>query len=384
MKNFVYQNPVKIYFGEGQIANIAQEIPKKKKVLITYGGGSIKKNGVYAQIVNALKNHDYMEFGGIEPNPEYKTLMRAVELIRKNNIEYILAAGGGSVIDGTKFIAAAVNFKGDPWDILSKNAKIKTAIPFGTVLTLPATASEMNCGAVVSRREGNDKLFFVDPKVFPKFSILDPTTTYSLPKDQTCNGIVDIFVHVTEQYLTYEVNSPLQDRFAEGILRTLIEETPKVLQNPNDYNARANIMWCSTMALNGIIVAGVLEDWATHRIGHELTACFDIAHGPSLALIHPALLTVMKKLKKDKLDIYAKNIWNIDAKSSKDPAAAAIAKTKEFFSSIGMKTRLRDVNIGVDKFPRILEQLKRHGYTNLGEKGNITLEVVEKILKEAE
>lgn len=272
MENFSFYNPVKILFGKGQIANIAQEIPANAKILITYGGGSIKSNGVYDQVKTALAGRNFLEFGGIEANPHLETLLKAVELIRSQGIDFLLAVGGGSVLDGTKFIAAAVPFEGDPWDILAKQAPVKAALPIGTVLTLPATGSEMNTNSVVTKWETQEKLFFASPLVFPKFSVLDPETTFSLPPRQIGNGIVDAFTHVMEQYLTYPANAPLQDRWAESILQTLIEEGPKTLANPDDYASRANVVWSATLALNGLIGAGVPQDWTTHMIGHELTA----------------------------------------------------------------------------------------------------------------
>lgn len=275
MYNFEYKNPVKILFGKGQITKLGNELQKNKKIMLTYGGGSIFNNGVYQQVKAAVKGMDIIEFGGIEPNPRYETLMKAVEIVRAEKIDYLLAVGGGSVLDGTKFIAAAVLFEGnDPWDILAKSDQtiVKNALPIGAVLTLPATGSEMNGNAVITRAETQEKLAFSSPAVMPQFSVLDPEVIFSLPEKQVANGIVDAFIHVIEQYLTFPVNSPIQDRFAESILLTLIDEGPKVLANRTDYDAAANFMWSATMALNGLIGIGVPQDWATHMIGHELTA----------------------------------------------------------------------------------------------------------------
>lgn len=383
MLNFTFYNPVKIIFGKGQIEKVAAEISLDKKILITYGGGSIKKNGVYDQVMNALSKHTVFEFGGIEPNPEYETLMQAVRMARAKKIDFILSVGGGSIIDGTKFIAAAIPFKGEPWNILSEHAPIETAIPFGVVLTLPATGSEMNNGAVISRRELGDKLVFSSPNVFPRFSILDPETTYSLSPRQTSNGIVDAFIHIVEQYITYPVNTPVQDGFAEALLRTLIEEGPKVLQEPNDYNARANVMLCATMALNGLIGAGVPQDWATHMIGHEITAKYGIDHGRTLAAIFPAVMDVRRQEKREKILQYAKNVWGLGEGSEADRIEQAITKTREFFKSLGVKTRLRDYDVTAEGIENILSQLKRHNMTKLGEKGDINLEVSRKILTAA-
>ena len=268
MLNFEYWNPVKMIFGKGQIAKLSAEIPKNRRILMIYGGGSIKKNEVYDQVKTALKDYTVLEFGGIEPNPHYETLMKAVEMVKAEKIDFLLAVGGGSVLDGTKFIAMGACCEGDPWDIWTRKTSMNQAISLASVLTLPATGSEMNCGSVVTKFETREKLGFGHPLLFPQFSILDPETTYSLPPQQTANGIIDAFVHVVEQYITPEVNSPLQDRIAEGILLTLIEEGPKALQDPTNYDVRANIMWCATMALNGVFNVGMPEDWEMHFICH--------------------------------------------------------------------------------------------------------------------
>ena len=303
MLNFSYCNPVNIVFGKETISELSHLVPPGVKVMMTYGGGSIFKNGVYDQVKKALSRFTVVEFGGIEPNPHYETCMKAVEIARKEKVGFLLAVGGGSVLDGTKFIAAAIKWTaGDPWKILQDHSiRLAEAVPLGSVITLPATGSEMNCGAVITRAEAKDKLFFGDPLVYPKFSIIDPQVTYSLPTKQTVNGIVDTFVHVMEQYMTYNVNSPLQDHLAEGIIRTLIEESPKVLANPNDYDARANLFWASTLGLNGLIACGVPQDWATHMIGHELTAAYGLDHGVTLAIVMPELWRFKLADKKEKL-----------------------------------------------------------------------------------
>lgn len=380
MLNFSFYNPVRIHFGQNTITKLSDEIPPQKRILITYGGGSIKKNGVYAQVITALKGFTVFEFAGIEPNPKYETLMQAVDIIKQNNIDYILAIGGGSVIDGTKFIAAASCFDGDPWDILAKQAPIKEALPFGCVLTIPAAGSEMNAAAVISRESTKEKLFFINPIVFPKFAILDPTVTFSLPVNQTANGIIDIFVHVAEQYLTYSVNAALQDRFAESILLTLIAEAPKVMQNPKDYEARANIMWSSTLALNGLIGAGVPQDWTTHMIGHELTAKFGLDHGVTLAIILPSLLQIKREQKNSKLIQYAERVWNITTGTNAEKIDLAIAKTRDFFEGLGVKTKLSAYGITAAAISDILKQLEQHGMTALGEHQDIDLKTSEKIL----
>lgn len=384
MQNFIFHNPVKIYFGKGEIIQLKNTISSKdRRILLTYGGGSIKKNGVYDQVKAALSGYTIVEFAGIEPNPCYETLMQAVTVIKENNLDFILAVGGGSVVDGTKFIAAAACFSGEPWDILTKHAAIERAIPFGCVLTLPGTGSEMNCGSVISRKNTEDKLVFGHPLVFPQFSILDPTTTFSLPPNQTANGIVDAFIHVTEQYLTYPANSPLQDRIAEGILLTLIEEAPKVMHNPEDYNARSNIMWCATLALNGLIACGVSEDWATHLIGHWLTAGFGLAHAETLAIILPNVLNIKREQKREKLLQYAARIWNLVNPDPEERIDAAIFKTREFFESLGIKTHLSDYKIGEEAIVFVTKKLKEHGQNALGEHQDISIEISEKIVRES-
>lgn len=380
MDNFVFYNPVKILFGKGQIANIAAEIPADAKILITYGGGSIKSNGVFDQVKSALAGRNVTEFGGIEPNPHLETLLKAVELIRKEGIDFLLAVGGGSVVDGTKFIAAAVPFVGDPWDILAKNAPVTAAVPFGAVLTLPATGSEMNTSSVVTKWETQEKLFFSSPLVFPRFSVLDPETTFSLPPRQIGNGIVDAFTHVMEQYLTYPVNAPLQDRWAESILQTLIEEGPKTLANPTDYDARANLVWAATLALNGLIGAGVPQDWATHMIGHELTALHGLDHGQTLAIVLPSTLSIRRDRKWQKLLQYAERVWKIVDGSEEERVNEAIAKTRDFFESVGVRTHLSDYGVGLDTIPVILERFEKRGFVALGEHQDVNPEIVEKIL----
>ncbi|MEH2076670.1 MAG: iron-containing alcohol dehydrogenase [Nostoc sp.] len=380
MKNFVFYNPVKILFGKGQIANIAAEIPADAKILITYGGGSIKTNGVYDQVKSALSGRNVVEFGGIEPNPHLETLLKAVEIVRNEGIDFLLAVGGGSVLDGTKFIAAAVPFVGDAWDILAKNAPVKAAVPFGTVLTLPATGSEMNTNSVVTKWETQEKLPFSSPLVFPRFSVLDPESTFSLPVRQISNGIVDAYTHVMEQYLTYPVNAPLQDQMAESILKTLIEEGPKTLANPQDYDARANVMWSATLALNGLIGVGVPQDWATHMIGHELTALHGLDHAQTLAIVLPSTLTIKRDRKWQKLLQYAQRVWGIIDGSEEERVTEAIAKTRHFFESVGVRTRLSDYGVGLDTIPVIIERFEKRGTVALGEYKDVNSQVVEQIL----
>jgi len=383
MNNFQFVNPTKIIFGKDEIKKLTKEIPSGSKVLLIYGGGSIKKFGLLDKVKNILKDYELGEFGGIEPNPTYETLMKAVELIRKEKYDFLLAVGGGSVIDGTKFIAAAVPFTSDdPWKLIVEQLPIKKALPFGTVLTLPATGSEMNNGAVVTRKAINAKLPFRNPALFPKFSILDPVYTYTLPKKQIANGVIDAFIHIMEQYMTYPVAGKVQDRFAEGLLLTLIEEGPKALENPEDYDVRANIMWTATLALNGLIGSGVPQDWSTHMIGHEITALYGLDHAQTLAIVFPSMLKIMQKDKAEKILQYSARIWNIPTNmSDADRIALSIAKTRDFFEAMGVKTRFSDYGLGKDVIEKIVAGLKAHAMVKLGERGAVTPEVAGKVLE---
>ena len=384
MNNFDLYNPVNYVFGKGQISKLSELTPKNTKILIAYGGGSIFKNGVYDQVKAALPNHDIVEFGGIEPNPRFETLMKAVEIIRTEKIGFILAVGGGSVIDGVKFISAAVNYEGDAADILRKKILFKegaNVIPFGTVLTLPATGSEMNSGAVVTINATQEKLTLGGSALFPKFSIVDPTVIVSLPKRQLQNGVVDAFTHVMEQYLTYPHDAYLQDRFSESILQTLIEIGPEVVENPSDYKLASNFVWSATMALNGLIQKGVPSDWATHMIGHELTALYEIDHARTLAIIAPSLYRVMFETKKDKLAQYGKRVWNLTG-STDEIAKKAIEKTVEFFHTMGMQTKLSENAENYEKTADFIgNRFEERGWKALGEKQNITLEKVREIVE---
>lgn len=380
MHNFVFHNPVKILFGRGQIANIANEIPADAKILMTFGGGSIKRNGVYDQVKQALAGRTVYEFGGIEPNPRIETLMQAVALARAESIDFLLAVGGGSVIDGTKFIAATVPFDGDPWDILAKQAPITSALQLGAVTTLSATGSEMNSCFVITKGATQEKLDRIDPLVFPRFSVLDPTTTFSLPERQIGNGIVDAFTHTIEQYLTYPVNAPLQERLAEAILKTLIEEGPKTLANPSDYDTRANVMWCATMALNDLIGAGVPQDWSTHMIGHELTALYGLDHARTLAIVLPSMMSVRQEAKREKLLQYAERVWGITQGSEDDQIQAAISQTRAFFESVGVPTRLSAYELGSNAISTVIQQMITHDLVALGEQGDVGVDTVERVL----
>lgn len=385
MLNFELYNPVNYVFGKGQIEKLTELVPSNTKILVAYGGGSIFKNGVYDQVKAALPNHDIVEFGGIEPNPRFETLMKAVEIIRAQKIGFILAVGGGSVIDGVKFISAAVNFEGDAADILKKRILFKDVskvIPFGTVLTLPATGSEMNSGAVVTIEATQEKLTLGGSALFPVFSIVDPTVITSLPKRQLQNGVVDAFTHVMEQYLTYTHDALLQDRISESILQTLIEIGPDVVENPSDYKLASNFVWSATMALNGLIQKGVPSDWATHMIGHELTALYEIDHARTLAIIGPNLYRVMFNTKKDKLAQYGQRVWNIQGNSTEEIAEKAIEKTVEFFHKMGMKTKLSENAENYENTADfIANRFEERGWKVLGEKQNITIEKVKAIVE---
>lgn len=384
MLNFELYNPVNYVFGKGQIAKLPELLPANTKILLAYGGGSIFKNGIYDQVKTALAGFDVVEFGGIEPNPRYETLMKAVAIIKEQNIGFILAVGGGSVIDGIKFVSAAVKFNGDPIDILQKRILTKdtnAVIPFGAILTLPATGSEMNSGGVITINATQEKLSFGGSALFPKFSIVDPTVIHSLPKRQLQNGVVDAFTHVLEQYLTYSHDALLQDRLAESILQTLIEVGPDVVENPTDYKLASNFVWSCTMALNGLIQKGVPSDWVTHMIGHELTALYEIDHARTLAIIGPNLYRVMFDSKKEKLAQYGKRVWNLQG-TDEDIAKKAIDKTTEFFQKMGMLTRLSENTSNYDGTADfIVKRFEERGWTAMGEKQSITPEKVREIVE---
>ena len=376
MKNFIFQNPTKLVFGKGQIARLAELVPSDKKIMITFGGGSVKQNGVYTQVINALVNHDYIEFWGIEPNPKVETLRKAVALCKENNVSFILAVGGGSVLDGTKLIAAGALYESDAWDIVLKG-KADNSIPFASVMTIPATGSEMNSGAVISREETKEKYAFGGK--YPEFSILDPEVTYSLSWKQTANALSDIFVHVIEQYMTTPGQSRVMDRWAEGILQTVLEIAPLIKQNPRDYDTMADFMLSATMALNDFIQMGVTQDWTTHMIGHELTALHGITHGSSLAIVLNGTLRVLKEQKKGKLLQYGERIFGIVEGNDNERIDMAIAKTEEFFASLGLSTRLSQENIGTETIETIRNRFNDAGVT-YGENHNVTGDIAKPIL----
>ncbi|MDR6513913.1 iron-containing alcohol dehydrogenase [Chryseobacterium camelliae] len=344
MLNFEFKNPTKILFGKGEIAKIEKEIPEGAKILMIYGGGSIKNNGVYDQVRKALADFEFYEFGGVPANPEYEVLINALNFIKEKNINYLLAVGGGSVIDGTKFLSAAAEYEGEPWEILKKPVRTfeGQGMPFGTILTLPATGSEMNSGYVISRRETNEKLSSGGPGLFPQFSVLDPEVVRSIPKNQIANGIADAYTHVLEQYMTAPSSADLQERIAESILVSLQQTAPKVMAEDFDYDAAGNFMWCCTMALNGLIQKGVITDWAVHAMGHELTAYYGIDHARTLAIIAPSHYRYNFETKKEKLAQYAERVWNVTEGSLEEKAEAGIRKMEAFFHSLNIRTRLSD------------------------------------------
>lgn len=381
MLSLDFYNPTRIILGKGRIAELDQHINANARVLVLYGGGSVERNGTLAEVRQALGTRHVQLFFGIEPNPTYETLMQAVELIRRDQLDFLLAVGGGSVIDGTKFVAAAVHFTGDPWDILlTGGTNVTTALPLASVLTLPATGSEMNNGAVITRAVDKAKLPMHSDQVFPQFSILDPSTTFSLPAKQVSNGVVDAFVHVIEQYLTVPFNSPLQDRFAEGLLQTLIEIGQQAVTESDNEEVRANLMWAASLALNGLIGAGVPQDWSTHLLGHELTALYGLDHAQTLAVVLPAMLQVRREAKRAKLLQYAQRVWQLTDGSEDERIDAAIDQTRSFFETVGVPTRLSDYGLDESCIEPVLEQLQTHGMTALGEHGDITPEVCRQVL----
>jgi NADP-dependent alcohol dehydrogenase len=381
MQDFSFYNPTRIEFGAGKIASLDQLVPANARVLVLFGGESARRTGTLDEVTSALGSRQVQLFGGIEPNPSFETLMEAVTVVRNNDIDFLLAVGGGSVIDGTKFVAAAALFEGDAWDILTTMGQnIERALPFGSVLTLPATGSEMNKGSVITRKALQAKLPFMSEQVFPRFSVLDPIKTYTLPQRQVANGVVDAFVHVMEQYLTYPDQAPVQDRFAEGLLQTLVEIGPKALAEPEDYQTRASLMWTATLALNGLIGAGVPQDWATHMLGHELTALHNLDHAQTLAVVLPEMLRQRKDAKIGKLVQYAERVWDIREGSDDDKAEAAIERTRDFFESVGVKTRLGDYGLGAEHIDGLIDSLQSHGMVALGEHGDVTPEHCRQIL----
>ena len=382
MFSFTFHNPTKVIFGKDAIGRIACEIPRDAKVMITYGAMSARKYGVLDEVVSALAGIDITEFGGIEANPEYETLMQGIELARKKNVDFLLAIGGGSVIDGTKFMAAAIPFNNEPFLLLeNKGADIRRALPVGAVVTLPASGSEMNNRAIISRKSVRLKRAIMNDCLFPRFAALDPTKTFTLPVRQIGNGVVDTFVHVLEQYLTYPVNGKVQDRLSEGLLLLLIEEGQKALVDPKNYDARANLMWAATLGLNGLIGAGVPQDWAAHRAGYELTVLYGLDHAQTLAVLVPAMLKVRAGSKKQKLLQYGERIWGISSGTEATRIDTTIDRTRAFFESMGLPTRLKGYGIEAVDADLVIKLLEAHGLSNMGENNDVTPDVMREILK---
>jgi len=377
MNNFTFHNPTRLVFGKGQITQLSTLIPSEANIMVTYGGGSVKKNGVYDQVVAALSNHKYIEFWGIEPNPTVETLRKAIAKGKENKIDFLLAVGGGSVLDGTKLIASGILYEGDAWDLVLKGG-YGEAIPFASVMTLPATGSEMNSGAVISRAETKEKYGFFN--TFPSFSILDPESTFTLSPYQIACGVADIFIHVVEQYMTTPRQSRIMDRWAEGILLTLIEIAPKIKANQHDYDVMADYMLSATMALNGFIGMGISQDWATHMIGHELTALHGITHGHTLSIVYPGTLRTLKEQKSEKILQYAGRVWGITEGSDDERINRAIESTEKFFRSLGLLTRLKENGVGEETIDKIVERFNKAGAA-YGEKGNVTGDVAKQILQ---
>ena len=383
MLNFEYKNPTKIIFGKDTISKLSTEIPANAKVLMLYGGGSIKKNGIYEQVKLALANFEVIEFGGIPANPEYAVLVKALEIIKTEKITYLLAVGGGSVIDGTKFLSSAALFEGnEPWDILSKNIRTEVGMPFGTVLTMPATGSEMNSGAVITRAELKEKMGMGGPGLFPQFSILDPQVIQSIPKRQIANGIADAFTHVLEQYMTYPTQAFLQDRFSESIMQTLIQVAPMVIENPSHHEAASNYMWSCTMALNGLIQKGVPTDWAVHAIGHELTALYGIDHARTLAIIAPSHYRFHFETKKQKLAQFAERVFDVREGTIEEKAKLGIEKMEAFFHSLEIQTKLSEYTPDFKGTAEKIEtRFTERNWLALGENKTITPAIVKEIVE---
>lgn len=376
MNNFSFQNPTRLIFGDGMIASLSKEIPAGKKIMVTFGGGSVKKNGVYDQVIKALEGRIVTEFWGIEANPTIETLRKAIALGKEKQIDFLLAVGGGSVLDGTKLISSGLLYDGDAWDLVKKGY-YPESVPMGTVLTLPATGSEMNSGAVISRIETHEKYPFYSN--YPLFSILDPKVTFTLPDFQIACGIADTFVHVMEQYMTSPGQSRLMDRWAESILASLIEIAPKIKENKTNYDLMADFMLCATMALNGFISMGVNNDWATHMIGHELTALHGLTHGATLVIVLPGTLRVLAAKKQGKLLQYGERIWGITSGTTEERVALAIKKTEDFFRSLGLHTRLSEENIGDATIDEITRRFTERNVA-FGEDRDVTAQVAREIL----
>lgn len=381
MLNFTFQNPTKVIFGKNTLGLIPGEIPRTARVMVTYGSMSARKYGVLDEVKAALTGYDLIEFGGIGPNPEYETLLKGISLIREKRIDFLLAIGGGSVIDGTKFMAAAASFAGAPFLLLENaGSAITGSLPVGAVATLPASGSEMNSRAIITRRDAMIKRGIMNPFLYPRFAVLDPTKTYTLPAGQIGNGVVDTFVHVLEQYMTYPVEGRVQDRLAEGLLAVLIEDGPGALRDPENYDIRANLMWAATLGLNGLIGAGVPQDWSAHRLGYELTVLYGLDHAQTLAVLVPAMLKVRLQVKKQKLLQYGERVWGITSGTESSRLEEAIGRTRAFFERMGLPTSFRDYGLAKVDIEQVMELLRAHGLTHMGENGDVTPDMAREIL----
>jgi len=372
---FSYHNPTAIEFGKDKIKAITNFIDKSARVLVVYGGGSVKKNSSFEQVSKALDGYEWFEFSGVEPNPTVETMNKAVEIVKEKNIDFVLALGGGSVIDGCKYLVASALYDGDGWDFLDGKAEVKKALPLGVVLTLPATGSESNQASVVSKKSTDEKRFFFSPLVQPNFAILDPSFISTLSDRQLANGLVDAFVHICEQYLTYPTTSLVNDGYSETLLKGLVKLASS-WEERRDLKWQENLMFIANQALNGLIGVGVPQDWATHFIGHELTAFYGIDHARSLAVVQPQLLRVMSESKKEKIAQMGREVFNIENSSE-----LVIEAIESLYQSVGISTNLNDYDIDDKVIEKIIPALKKHGMGTIGEKGEITLEKSEQILK---
>lgn len=372
MENFVFQNPTKLIFGKDQLDQLKTEVPRYgNKVLLVYGGGSIKRMGLYEKVTSILQEigAEVYELSGVEPNPRVTTARRGIEICKQEGIHFLLAVGGGSVIDCTKLIAAGAKYDGDAWDLVTKKAFAEEALPFGTVLTLAATGSEMNSGSVITNWETNEKYGWGSPLTFPKFSILDPVHTYTVPKNQTIYGIVDMMSHVLEHYFHLEENTDFQDRMCEGLLLTVMETAPKLLEDLENYDYRATILYCGTMALNGMLNMGYRGDWATHNLEHAVSAVYDIPHGGGLAILFPHWMEHNLHVKPERFKKLAVRVFNVnpDEKTAEEAGLEGIRKLREFWNSIGAPSRLADYNIDDSKLDVMADRAMANG-----EYGNFT------------
>ncbi|HIP30836.1 MAG TPA: iron-containing alcohol dehydrogenase [Sulfurospirillum arcachonense] len=371
---FTYHNPTAIEFGEGKIYSITKYIDKSKRILVVYGGGSIKGNGVYDQVDGALEEYTWFEFSGVEPNPSIETMNKAIQIIKEKKIDFVLAVGGGSVIDGCKYLIAAALYDGDGWDLVDGTQQVKKAIDLGVILTLPATGSESNGGSVMTKKKTKEKRAFMSPHLYPKFAVLDPLTMITLDDRQLANGLVDAFVHTCEQYITYPNTSLVNDGYAETLLKGLVALADS-WDRRSETVWQENLMWLANQALNGLIGAGVPQDWATHMIGHELTAFYGIDHARTLAIVQPQLLRVMQKEKAEKIALMGQNVFGIANDSE-----AVIVEIENIFKKVGISTNLNDYEIDNKVIANVTNGLKEKNMSTLGEKGEITLKKVTEIL----